>query len=108
MDREIVVKAPDKFKLGSSWKVFAEALETYLGQLLGSGCVPLKYVIRRTEVPTPNAIYQTKLEQNTAMAPLTGEAFLRDNAKVYGIIKQLVLEGPDRSYILPCDSIAGG
>jgi hypothetical protein len=108
MDREIVAKAPDKFKLGSSWKVFAEALETYLGQLLGSGRVPLKYVIRRTEVPTPNALYQTKLEQNTAMAPLTGEAFPRDNAKVYGIIKQLVLEGPGRSYILPYDSIAGG
>jgi len=106
MDREIVAKAPDKFKLGSSWKVFAEALETYLGQLLGSGCVPLKYVIRRTEVPTPNAIYQTELERNIAMVPLTGEAFLRDNAKVYGIIKQLVLEGPGRSYILPYDSIA--
>jgi hypothetical protein len=108
MDKEVIAKAPDKFKLGSSWKIFAEALETYLGQLLGSGRVPLKYIIRKTEIPLPNAVYQTELERNVAMAPLTGEAFLRDNAKVYGIIKQLVLEGPGRSYILPFDSISGG
>jgi hypothetical protein len=74
MDKEVVAKAPDKFKLGSSWKVFTEALETYLGQLLGSGHVPLKYVIRKTEVPLPNAIYQTELERNIAITPLTGEA----------------------------------
>ena len=46
MDKEIVAKAPDKFKSGSTWKIFAEALETYLSQLLGSGRVPLSYVIR--------------------------------------------------------------
>jgi len=87
MDKEIVAKAPDKFKIGSSWKVFAEALETYLGQLVGSGRVPLKYVIRRIDIPLPNTVYQTELERNIAMAPLVGEAFLRDNAIVYGIIK---------------------
>ncbi len=32
-----LAKAPDKFKIPSAWKVFAEALETYLGQLLGFG-----------------------------------------------------------------------
>jgi hypothetical protein len=37
MDKEFVVKAPEKFKTASSWKVFSEALETYLGQILGSG-----------------------------------------------------------------------
>ena len=42
------------------------------------------------------------------MAPLTGESFTRDNVKVYGIIKQLVLEGPGRSYILPFDNASNG
>jgi hypothetical protein len=31
MDKKIVVKAPEKLKLGSPWKVLAEALLTYLG-----------------------------------------------------------------------------
>ena len=37
-----------------------------------------------------------------------GDAFQRDNARVYGIIKQLVIEGPGRSYILPYDKANHG
>ncbi len=39
-EKEMIAKAPDKLKIPSSWKVLAEALETYLGQLLdfGSHC----------------------------------------------------------------------
>jgi hypothetical protein len=45
MDKEIIAKTPDKFKHGTTWKVFAEATETYLGQLLGSGRIPLSYIV---------------------------------------------------------------
>ena len=83
-------------------------METYLGQLVGSGRIPLRYVIRRRENPELGTIFQTEQEQNMAMAPLTGLAYQRDNAKVYGIIKQLVLEGPGRSYILRYDSTSDG
>jgi hypothetical protein len=38
---------PDVFKVAMMWKVFAEVLEAYLDQLLGSGQVPLKNMIRR-------------------------------------------------------------
>jgi hypothetical protein len=103
MDKEIVTKASDKFKSGSTWKVFAEVLETYLSQLLGLGHVPLSYVIQRLEVPDQNTVYQTEQEQNIVIAPLTGPAFLSDNDKVNGVNKQLVLEGPGHSYILPFD-----
>jgi hypothetical protein len=48
------------------------------------------------------------LERLIAIAPLTGDAFQRDNARVYGIIKQLVIEGPGRSYILPYDKANHG
>jgi hypothetical protein len=43
-----------------------------------------------------------------ALAPLVGPSFQRDNAKVYGIVKQLVLEGPGRTYILGFDTAADG
>jgi len=107
-DREAVAKAPDKFKSATNWKVFAEALETYLGQLMGSGRVPLKYIIRNEVIPAPDAVFETDQAQSIAFAPLTGPSFQRDNAKVYGIIKQLVLEGPGRTYILRYDAAGDG
>jgi hypothetical protein len=107
-DKETVAKAPDKFKNGTAWKVFTEATETYLSQLLGSGQIPLSYVIRKIDTPDPDAIYQNDIERLIAIAPLQGDAFLRDKIKAYGIIKQLVIEGPGRSYILPFYKANGG
>jgi hypothetical protein len=108
MDKEIAAKAPDKFKLGTTWKVFAEATENYLGQLMGFSRIPLSYMVRRREIPEPEAEYQNDLERLIAIAPLTGDAFQQGNARVYGIIKQLVIEGPGRSYILPYDKANHG
>lgn len=107
-DKELTAKMPDKFKTPSNWKIFAEALETYLGQLKGTGRIPLRYVIRRIAVPPPDVQYQTEQEQSVALVPLSGPDYQRDNVRVYGIIKQLVLEGPGRSYIMPFDKASDG
>jgi hypothetical protein len=107
-DKELVAKAPDKFNNASNWKVFAEAMETYLMQLYGSGKVPLNYVIRPDTAATPGAAYPIEQAWMIALAPLNGSSFQRDNAKVYGIIKQLVLEGPGRTFIMWYDSQADG
>ena len=107
-DKEVVAKLPDKFKQPNQWKVFAELIETYLSQLKGSGRIPLNYVIRKQAVPIPNAVYATDEEQIVAIAPLTGDQYNKDNAKVYGILKQLCLEGPGRSYILEFDRVKDG
>ncbi len=58
--------------------------------------------------PSYDAVYQMELEQSIAMAPLLGPDYLRDNARVYAIVKQLVLEGPGRSYIMAFDRISNG
>jgi hypothetical protein len=42
------------------------------------------------------------------LAPLNGASYQLDNACVYGIIKQLVLEGPGHTYILWFVSAADG
>ncbi len=107
-DKEPSAKMPNKFKFPSNWKVFSEAMESYLGQLKGTGWIPLCYVIHRLAQPPPDAQYETELEQSIAMAPLSGPDYLRDNARVYAIIKQLVLEGPGRSYILTFDRLSDG
>ena len=108
LDKESIAKVPDQFKTASSWKVFSEAFETYLGQMLGSDRIPLPYVIRKTAYPDPGKLYTTQQEQSIVLAPLQGTAYNRDNMQVYGLIKQLVLEGPGRSYILPYDNTADG
>jgi hypothetical protein len=95
-DKDVVAKMPDKFKQPSQWKVFAELVETYLSQLKGCGRVPLNYVIRKIAVPIPGTIYETEQEQAVAIAPLVGDQYNKDNAKVYGIFKQLCLEGYPR------------
>jgi hypothetical protein len=107
-ERESIAKLPDKFKQPSQWRVFAELVETYLSPLKGSGHVALNYVIRKLAVPIPGTIYETDAEQAVAIAPLVGEQYNRDNAKVYGILKQLCLEGPGRSYILDFDRAKDG
>ncbi len=53
-------------------------------------------------------MYLTELEQNMAMAPLSGPDYQRDNVRVYAILKQLVLEGPGHSYIMPYDRVSDG
>jgi hypothetical protein len=99
---------PNEFKNPSTWKFFAEVLETYLGQLKGTGCIPLCYVIRHLATAPPNAQYQTEQEQSIALVPLSGPDYQWDNIQVYGIIKQLGLEGPGRSYIMPFDKASDG
>ncbi len=88
---EALARAPNKFKPAANGKVFAEAMDTHLSQLLGSGRIPLKYVIHTQAMPDPNAIYATTQAQLIALAPLNGDSFNHDNARVYGLIKQLVL-----------------
>jgi hypothetical protein len=94
--------------VASQWKIFAEALETYLGQLRGSGRVPLNNIIHCTAVAPPEEAYETEQARLVAVAPLNGPSYHCDNAKVYGIIKQLVLEGPGRTFIFRFDTAADG
>jgi len=107
-EKDQVAKQPDKFKKASEYKIFTESLDTYLGLLKGTGKIPLKYVIRRDAVPDPDAVYLSEYEQRVAIAPLAGPEFNRDNSKVYGIIKQMCLEGPGRAYVITFDTAQNG
>jgi len=50
----------------------------------------------------------TEQARSIALAPLNDPHFQRDNARVHGIIKLLVLEGPGRTVILRFESTADG
>jgi hypothetical protein len=98
-EKESDVKMPEKFKLTSKWIVFAEAIDTYLNRLKGQGRIPLNYVIRTLALPEPGTIFATEQELMIATAPLLGDQYNLDNERVYGIVKQLILEGPAWAYI---------
>jgi hypothetical protein len=99
IEKDTDVKAPEKFKLNTKWIVFAEAVDTYLNRLKGQGRVPLNYVIRTLYEPEDDAVFATEQELMIATAPLTGDQYDIDNECVFGIIKQLILEGPAWAYI---------
>jgi hypothetical protein len=96
---EMEVKMPEKFKLSTKWIVFSESVDTYLNRLKGQGRIPLNYIIRTVETPEEDEIFTTEQELMVATAPLEGDQFDVDNERVYGVIKQLILEGPAWSYI---------
>jgi hypothetical protein len=98
-EKESDVKMPEKFKITSKWIIFSESVDTYLNRLRGQGRIPLNYVIRSVETPIPGTQYETEQEMLIATAPLTGHQFDIDNERVYGVIKQLILDGPGWSYI---------
>ncbi|MGH7974599.1 MAG: hypothetical protein ACREBR_03670 [bacterium] len=99
---------PDKFKIDSNWEVFKEAVLTYLGQFQGGGRIQIKYVIRDNDINEPNAVYANDMERLIQTVPLEGELFVRDNRKVYGILKSLLLEGPGWNWIIHLDRAENG
>jgi hypothetical protein len=68
----------------------------------------MQYVIRTDAIADPQAIYVTPQAHLVAIAPLVSDSFNRDNAKVYGLIKQLILEGPGQTYIMRCNIDTNG
>ena len=60
------------------------------------------------DVPIAGTVYENEHEQAIVIAPLTGSHYLRDNEKVYGIIKILVLEGPGHAYVMEHDRSKNG
>ena len=88
--------------------VVVKLFDTDLGQLKGNGSAPVNDDIRKLDNPGAGTAYATDAEQAVAIAPLVGEQFNRDNNNVYGILKQLCLEGPGRSYILEFDRTKDG
>jgi hypothetical protein len=68
----------------------------------------LTYILWQNLIPKPDQAFDTEQARIIALAPLNGQSFQRDNATVYGSIKQLVLEGPGGTYILRFVAVADG
>jgi len=94
------VKLPEKFKASTVFKIY-EVMDTYLNAQIDAANIPLNYVIRKYDEAEPGDVYANESEEAVALAPLEGDAFDRDNRRVYQIIKGLIIEGPAWAYITP-------
>ena len=86
-----------------------DVLPNHLRECLGSRKIPLSYVIRDEENPpvlenlapdkATGASYNSIMDELIAYAPLTGDQYIEDNAKVFQIIQDMVTGTPFESSI---------
>jgi hypothetical protein len=88
------VKPPPEYKTGSKWKPFKEGAIAYFSSVKGAHNIPLAYVIRETEIPDPNAVYQTEYHQLVSITPLAGIEYEQDNGRIFDLLKSWNLNGP--------------
>jgi len=81
---------PKMFKGEVKWIDWKPTLVNFLNQLPGRDGVPLSYIIRDNDLadPTPRANF---LDMYVYNAPLTGEAYNLDSAKVANVIQSLIV-----------------
>lgn len=89
-----VVKTPDPFKKDTKWKTWKESVTTYLHSKIGQAHLPLAYIIRPNDVPTPGLRYATTHDQLVDMAVLAGPEYSRNNGIVFDLIQSLTINGP--------------
>ena len=77
---------PGKFKDERKWPEWEKAFTNYLSVVPGVTGIPLSYVIRDQEVPTPGAEYQTLTERMIKRAPLEGPYFTADTRRVHTLL----------------------
>jgi hypothetical protein len=48
-----IVKTPDHFKKDTKWRTWKESINNYLHSKTGQASLPLAYIIRPNNIPTP-------------------------------------------------------
>ena len=89
-DRASSVKAPDSFTAQTKWTDWYPTFRNYLRELPGRNGVPLSYIVRGNVIPdrTPHNDF---IEEYVRAAPLLGEAYTMDNARVATLIRGLIV-----------------
>lgn len=77
---------PGKFKDERKWPEWEKAFTNYLSVIPGVNGIPLSYVVREQEIPTPGTEYATFNERMLNRAPLTGQYFVADTRRVHNLL----------------------
>ena len=77
---------PGKFKDERKWPEWEKAFLNYLSVVPGVSGIPLSYVVREQDEPTPGIEYATPVERMIHRAPLTGPYFAADTRRVHTLL----------------------
>ena len=77
---------PGKFKDERKWPEWEKAFINYLSVIPGVNGIPLSYVVRELENPTPGTEYATFNERMINRALLNGQYYTADTRRVHNLI----------------------
>jgi hypothetical protein len=77
---------PGKFKDERKWPEWEKAFINYLSVVPGVSGIPLSYVVREQEIPTPGIDYPTLTDRMIHRAPLVGQYFIADTRRVHNLL----------------------
>jgi hypothetical protein len=77
---------PGKFKDERKWPEWEKAFTNYLSVIPGVSGIPLSYVVREQDEPTPGMDYSTFNERMMHRAPLTGQYYIADARRVHNLL----------------------
>jgi hypothetical protein len=103
-----VVKIPESFEKDTKWKTWKESVSNYLHSKIGQANIPLAYIIRSKDVPTPGLVYATSHDQLVECAILAGPEYNRNNGIVFDLIQSLTINGPAWPWIQSFQSTRDG
>jgi len=97
---------PQDFTNDVQWDDWKPTFENYLRTMPGRDGVPLKYIVRTNTAAVPT-VHEDFLEIYINMAPLHGEAFVMDNAKVLVLLKKLIVGNTEAEATLQAINVEG-
>jgi hypothetical protein len=92
---------PGKLKDERKWTEWEPAFVNYLSTIPGVTGVPLSYVIREHETPTPGEDYGSFNERCISCAPLVGNVFQADARKVHQLVKSFLQAETAEQWVRP-------
>lgn len=103
---EAKAELPVKFE-PNRWPSWVKKVENYLWQTRGRNNTPLYYIVRKTR-DTTSAPFASAEEERVYQTAHRGEAFNRDNQKVFEILTQLLSGTMGWTWISSCEASKNG
>lgn len=94
VNKPVAPPLPEKFtSFGPKWREFSEGLKGHCGSVRGCMNIPLAYLLREVDPPTPEmlaAVYDTTDERLMALVRLAGPEYQQDNKRLWELMCPLI------------------
>ena len=99
---------PGPLKSEKEWKDWEQKFTNYAGCHFGSAGVPLSYVIRKNDEPSPSDKSLKFVARTIASAPLSGTAYEHDSLQVHEMLVNFTTGQPSHAWIKSVEKFEDG